>query len=147
MAKKGEFEVQFIRMRNPKTQQEMGVVGIDNGDHVYVPAKLHPSALDNNDAGRAAFIQCHKASTPVAAFENAFYVEANWLRAELKTPYSKTSGTRTLTHTMLDKTVELMVEAAQAFRGQRKNGTFAGKADDSGDAVLLEVPVAESSHE
>lgn len=141
MSKKGEFEVEFIRLTHPQTGRAMGCIGIDTGDHVYLPATLHPSVIAQSDAGRAAFIKCHKAKVPVAAFENAFYVEAKWLREELQVPFSQTVGSRTLTNSMLDMVAKSMMDAASAFQSHRKNGKVAGKGDASADAVLLEVAV------
>ena len=139
MRTKSEFAVEFIRMTSPRSGQPLGCIGIDNGDHVYLPAILHPSVIRHGDAGRAAFIQCYKAHAPVAAFQNAFFVESNWLRAELTTPFTHTVGLRTLTNTMLEAVAKTMLEAATTYRKLRRNGQLAGKADGSADAVLFEV--------
>lgn len=141
-AKNHEFEVEFIRLSNPQNGRPLGCVGIDSGDHIYLAATLHPSLLTQNDAGRTAFIKCHKAQVPVATFENGFYVEANWLCEELKTPFSHTVGTRTLTNTMLGQVAKSMVDAAIAYKKHRKNGKVAGKGEAAGETILLELPTA-----
>jgi hypothetical protein len=146
-SEKGRFEVEFVRLTDPKSGRPMGVVGIDRGDHVYLTATLHPSVLDAADAGRGAFIRCHKAGVPVAAFDNGFYVESQWLREELKAPFAKVGPNgRTLTHTMLDAVAKAMVEAAQTYCATRRNGTVAGSAEASAEAVLLEVATPEAPH-
>lgn len=141
MAGKQGFAVEFIRLTHPHSGRPLGLVGIDSGDHVYLPATLHPTTIPNADAGRAAFIACHKAQAPVAAFENAFFVESAWLREQLAAPWTHTVNGRTLTNGMLDTVAKSMVEAAHAFTQRRANGKVAGSSGPEAVEVLLDITV------
>ena len=99
---KQQLNVEFIRLTHPKDGHVLGLVGIDNGDHTYLTATLHPSVLTKGDGGKSVHLACYNAGSPAAIFENGYYVESNWLRHELTTPFSHTLGKRTITNAMFE---------------------------------------------
>ncbi len=146
---RAKFQVEFIELAIPSTGQKLGLLGVDGGGKVYLPATLHPSAFTpkpNKDSGLGcdlgleAYHRCIKAGSAAACF-NGFYVEADWLRSELKEPFSRTENGRTLTNVMLGAAVGSMLQAAQMWISKKKGiaGTKMGVVDTTDPILLVEV--------
>lgn len=137
-----KFEIEFMRLVNPMTGQQLGVIGLDRGGTVYVTAQMHPCALTNNDLGCEAYKRCYKAGGKVASFEGGFNVDGKWLLDELQAPFSLTVGGKTLTNVVLRNVVNGLINAAEKWfnrKGGIRAATVGGTSIAAQEMLLLKM--------